>query len=153
MTQLELTINQTSVTVDVDQASSLLDVLRNEVGLASPRFGCGKEQCGACRVTINNKLVYACTYPVGDATGQSITTVEGLGSSEDPHPLQQAVIARNAGQCGFCLSGILVTASKLLDENPAPSRRDVMEALDDHLCRCGAHNRIIDAILRAAAQR
>ena len=89
---------------------------------------------------------------MGEAAGQSITTVEGLGTPEDPHPLQQTVMDLNAGQCGFCLSGILITASKLLDENPAPERGDVMAALDDHLCRCGAHNRIIDAILRAAGK-
>ena len=152
MTQMELTINQTPVTLDVDPTTSLLDVLRNEVGLASPRFGCGKEQCGACRIKIDNKLVYACTHSMGEAAGQSITTVEGLGTPEDPHPLQQAVMDLNAGQCGFCLSGILITASKLLDENPAPERGDVMAALDDHLCRCGAHNRIIDAVLRAAGK-
>ena len=102
---------------------------------------------------IDNKLVHACTHSMAEAAGQSITTVEGLGTPENPHPLQQAVMDLNAGQCGFCLSGILVTASKLLDENPAPSRSDVMTALDDHLCRCGAHNRIIDAILRAADKR
>ncbi|MEM7363183.1 MAG: (2Fe-2S)-binding protein [Pseudomonadota bacterium] len=154
MTRLNLTVNQRDVSVEVDPATPLLDVLRNELGLVSPRFGCGQEQCGACRVRIGSNLIYACTTSVSEVaeTGDAISTVEGLGTIEAPHPLQQAFMDLNAGQCGYCLSGIMRTASALLEDNPAPTRSEVMTALDPHLCRCGAHNRIIDAILTVAAQ-
>ena len=149
MKTLNLIVNRREVSVAIDPKTPLLDVLRNELDLASPRFGCGEEQCGACRVKVGSHLMYACTTTVGEVQ-DAVTTVEGLGTLETPHPLQQAFMDLNAVQCGYCLSGILVTASALLNANSAPSRSDVMAALDAHLCRCGAHNRIINAILKAA---
>ena len=149
MKTLNLIVNRREVSVAIDPKTPLLDVLRNELDLTSPRFGCGEEQCGACRVIVGSHLMYACTTTVGEVQ-DAVTTVEGLGTLETPHPLQLAFMDLNAGQCGYCLSGILVTALALLNANPAPSRSDVMAALDAHLCRCGAHNRIINAILKAA---
>jgi nicotinate dehydrogenase subunit A len=144
-------VNGQPRTIEADEDTPLLAVLRNILGLRSARFGCGHEQCGACMVLIDGKPVYSCTQPVSTIAGMSITTVEGLGSSENPHPLQEAFIAEQAGQCGYCLSGIMMSAKALLDNNPAPSRAEIVAALDPHLCRCGSHLRIIRAVKRAAA--
>lgn len=130
--------------------ASLLDVLRNEFGLTATRFGCGAEACGACMVLIDGTPTYACTLPIDAIGNKAVTTLEGIGSAEHPHPLQQAFIDEQAGQCGYCLSGILISAKALLDRNPRPARADIAAALDKHLCRCGAHNRMIRAIERAA---
>ena len=148
MKTLNLIVNRREVSVAIDPKTPLLDVLRNELDLTSPRFGCGEEQCGACQVKVGSHLMYACTTTVNEVQ-DAVTTIEGLGKLETPHPLQQALMNLNAGQCGYCLSGILVTASALLNANSAPSRSDVIAALDALLCRCGAHNRIINAILKA----
>jgi nicotinate dehydrogenase subunit A len=129
----------------------LLDVLRNELRLMGTRFGCGLEQCGCCIVLIDGKPEKSCGRPIGTVAGRAVTTVEGLGSPGKPHPLQLAVLEEQAGQCGYCLSGILMSAKALLDRNPSPSRADIAEALDDNLCRCGAHNRIMRAVEKAAA--
>ena len=150
MRQHSFTVNGKPKTVTVDDDTPLLYVLRDELGLNSPRYGCGLEQCGACRVQLDDDLVYACTMPVREVTGDVIT-VEGFSrQGEKLHRLQESFLALNAGQCGYCLSGILVTAQHLLTHNPAPTRSDVQIALEPHLCRCGAHNRIIDAIMTAA---
>jgi nicotinate dehydrogenase subunit A len=150
---VEFIVNGRKAKVAVDGTTPLLAVLRNALGLAGSRFGCGLEQCGACMVLLDGEPVYACTREVGTVAGKAVTTVEGLANGENLHPLQQAFLAEQAGQCGYCLSGILMSAKALLDRNPRPTRADIVTALDKHLCRCGAHNRIIRAIERAAAGR
>ena len=148
---LRFVVNGRAVEIDADANAPLLELLRNGLGLRGSRFGCGLEQCGACMVLLDGEPVYACTLAAGAAAGRSVTTVEGLGTPEAPHPLQTAFLAEQAGQCGYCLSGILIAAKALLDRNPDPSRAEIAAALDRNLCRCGAHNRIIRAVTRAAA--
>jgi nicotinate dehydrogenase subunit A len=131
---------------------TLLAALRGPLGLSGPRFGCGEEQCGACMVLLDGTPAFACNLPVEAAAGRAVTTVEGLGSPDAPHPLQRAFIAEQAGQCGYCLSGILVSAAALLEREKAPTPAQVREALAPHLCRCGSHNRIVRAVLRAARE-
>ena len=145
----ELIVNGVAHRVEAPGSTLLLHVLRGKLGLVATRFGCGAEACGACMVLIENRPVNACTLPIDAIGTHAITTAEGLGRPDKPHPLQQAFIDEQAGQCGFCLSGILVSAKALLDANPTPSRADITIALDRHLCRCGAHNRIIAAVERA----
>jgi nicotinate dehydrogenase subunit A len=147
---VNFTLNGRRVGVAVEPTTPLLSILRNALGLTGSRFGCGLEQCGACMVLLDGEPVYACTREVATVAGKSVTTVEGLVNGETLHPLQQAILAEQAGQCGYCLSGILISAKALLDRNPRPTRADVVAALDKHLCRCGAHNRIIRAVERAA---
>lgn len=145
-------VNGRAVNVAVaHDETPLLDVLRNELRLTGTRFGCGLEQCGCCIVMIDGKPEKSCTFPVGTVAGRSVMTIEGLGTPERPHPLQQAFLEEQAGQCGYCLSGILMSAKALLDRNPSPSRSEIAKALDDNLCRCGTHNRIIRAVEKAAA--
>jgi nicotinate dehydrogenase subunit A len=138
--------------VEADPAASLLGVLRGQLGLTGTNFGCGANQCGACHVLIDGAAVASCDTPLWAATGKDIVTVEGLGTPERPHPLQLAFLAEQAGQCGYCLPGILISAAALLRRNPDPSDADVRAALDRNLCRCGAHNRIVRAVLRAARE-
>ena len=147
---IEFTVNGQSVRVDADGDAPLLSVLRDELGLRGTRFGCGTEQCGACMVLIDGEPAYACTCEVGTLGGKSITTVEGLGGNGALSPLQQAFLDEQAGQCGYCLSGILVSATALLNKNPKPSRADIVAALDAHLCRCGIHNRVVRAVQKAS---
>ena len=147
---VSLTLNGDSVTVDVEETTSLLDVLRNELGLTGPRFGCGAGECGTCAVLIDGEDRASCSIEIGNVAGRRVTTVEGIGTAQTPHPLQTAFIEKQAGQCGFCLSGLIVGAKALLDHNPSPTRADVAGALAWHLCRCGVHNRVIDAVLLAA---
>ena len=149
--RFDIAVNGASRTVDADGDTALLYVLRNTLGLKGSRFGCGHEQCGACMVLVDGKPTYACTLPVSAASGKRVTTIEGLGTADAPHPLQQALLSEQAGQCGYCLSGILISAAALLAGNPNPSRAEVVAALEPHLCRCGVHNRIVRAVLRAAA--
>jgi len=148
---VELSVNGRQVQVDTADDTPLLDVLRNHLDLKGARYGCGLEQCGSCMVLVDGQPVYACARDVGTAAGRSVTTLEGLGTAADPHPLQQAFLEEQAGQCGYCLSGIIISAKALLDRNPAPSRADIVAALDRHLCRCGAHPRILRAVEKAAA--
>jgi nicotinate dehydrogenase subunit A len=129
----------------------LLDVLRNALGLMGTRFGCGLEQCGCCTVLIDGHPEKSCAKPVWSVAGNTVTTIEGLGSEAKPHPLQQAFLDEQAGQCGYCLSGILVSAKALLDRNPQPTRAQIAQALDGNICRCGSHNRILRAVEKAAA--
>jgi nicotinate dehydrogenase subunit A len=147
---IALTINGEARSVHADDTATLLEVIRNEVGLTGTRYGCGAEQCGACAVLVDGVEKPACSLEVGAVEGRSITTIEGLGSPEQPHPLQTAMLEMQAGQCGYCLSGIIVGAKALLDANPSPTRADIASHLAWHLCRCGAHNRILDAVLLAA---
>lgn len=147
----ELVVNGERQRVETAADMPLIYVLRNALGLRGTRYGCGLEQCGACMVLIDGEPAYACTRAVDGAAGREIVTLEGFGSEDALHPLQQAFIDEQAGQCGYCLSGILISAKALLDRNPAPDRADIVEALDGHLCRCGSHPRIIRAVERAAA--
>ena len=125
----------------------LLYFLRNTLGLKGSRFGCGAEQCGACVVLVDGEPAYACTLPASAVDGRRVTTVEGLAQAGRPHPVQQALLEQQAGQCGYCLSGIVMRAVALLERNPRPTQDEVRAALDAHLCRCGSHNRIVRAIL------
>ncbi|MEA2738312.1 MAG: nicotinate dehydrogenase subunit [Acetobacteraceae bacterium] len=147
---IKLTVNGRDVTANTDATTPLLDVLRNHLGLKGSRYGCGLEQCGTCMVLIDGAAEYSCAREVGSVAGRHITTIEGLGTPEAPHPLQRAFLEEQAGQCGYCLSGIIVSAKALLDRNPEPTRADIVAALDKHLCRCGTHTRIIAAVQNAA---
>jgi nicotinate dehydrogenase subunit A len=144
-------VNGTTQKVEAAETVPLLEVLRNHLGLRGARYGCGLEQCGCCMVLVDGEPAYACTREVGTVANRDVTTIEGLGTLAEPHPLQQAFLDEQAGQCGYCLSGILISAKALLDRNPDPSRADIVAALDKHLCRCGAHQRILRAVERAAA--
>jgi nicotinate dehydrogenase subunit A len=150
MARISLNVNGKSRMVETDPATPLLYVLRNELDLHGPRFGCGLAQCGSCTVIVNGKAVRSCVTPVRTVQNQPITTLEGLGNVEKPHPLQQAFIDEQAVQCGYCMNGILMNAKVLLDKNPDPTDDQIKEALDPILCRCGTHLRIIRAIKRAA---
>ena len=150
--KIDFSVNCKAVSVSPDsEETPLLDVLRNELGLVNTRFGCGLEQCGCCMVLIDGAPEKCCTKPVWSVAGKEVITVEGLGSSEHPHPLQQAFLDEQAGQCGYCLAGILISAKALLDKNPKPSRAEIAQALDGNICRCGSHNRIMRAVEKAAA--
>ena len=145
-----LQVNGTSRSVDAEPDTPLLYVLRNDLGLNGAKYGCGLSQCGACTVLLDGKAVRSCVTPIGALGNSAITTIEGLGTIEQPHPLQQAFIAEQAAQCGYCSNGMIMSAKELLDRNPHPSEQDVRAALAGNLCRCGTHNRIIKAVLRAA---
>lgn len=152
MKTFDFTVNGRAVSVSLDnEETPLLAVLRNELGLMGTRFGCGLEQCGCCVVLIDGQPEKCCAKPVWSIAGKSVTTIEGLGSAEKPHPLQKAFLDEQAGQCGYCLSGIIVTAKALLDRNPQPTRAEIADALDGNICRCGSHNRILRAVEKAAA--
>ena len=148
----DFTVNGKPVSVALDnEETPLLNVLRNELGLMGARFGCGLEQCGCCMVLIDGVPEKCCAKPTWSVAGKSIVTIEGLGTPERPHPLQQAFLDEQAGQCGYCLSGIVITAKALLDKNPSPTRAEIAAALDGNICRCGTHNRIMRAVAKAAA--
>ena len=134
----------------VDDATPLLSVLRDEQGLSGPKFGCGQGECGACMVLVDGQPQTACNLPLWAVQGKQVTTLEGLGTPEQPHPLQTAFIDERAAQCGYCVAGIITSAAALLQQQAAPSREQIVQALDKHLCRCGAHNRMIRAVQRAA---
>ena len=152
MTQFDFSVNGKAVSVALDnEATPLLNVLRNELGLMGTRFGCGLEQCGCCMVLIDGAPVKSCNREVSTLAGKNVTTVEGLGTAARPHPLQQAFLDEQAGQCGYCLAGILISAKALLEKNPSPTRKEIALALDGNICRCGSHNRIMRAVEKAAA--
>lgn len=146
-----LTVNGQPVSLDLPDGTNLLDALRSVLGLTGSRFGCGAGQCGACMVLLDGSAQPSCTLPLWAVAGKAVTTVEGLGTRDRPHPLQTAFLAHQAGQCGYCLAGILVSAAGLLRRVSKPSEAEVRQALDRNLCRCGAHNRIVRAVLSAAA--
>ena len=152
METTSLTVNGRPVTVTADGDTPLLDILRNHLGLLGTKFGCGQEQCGCCMVLIDDRPEKSCGKALSTVAGKAITTIEGLGTQERPHPLQQAFLDEQAGQCGYCLSGILISAKALLDRNLAPSRAEIAAALDNNICRCGTHVRILRAVERAAAR-
>lgn len=136
---------------DADEQTPLLSVLRDELNLSGPKFGCGQGECGACVVLVDGQPQTSCNLPLWSVQGKQVVTLEGLGTPEHPHPLQTAFIEENAAQCGYCVAGIVTAAAALLQRNPDPSREQITQALDKHLCRCGAHNRMIRAVQRAAA--
>jgi nicotinate dehydrogenase subunit A len=150
MASVGFTVNGRSVEVEADRDTPLLDVLRNRLGLVGTKFGCGLEQCGCCMVLIDGEPVKSCGRALSTVAGRAVVTIEGLGSRDRPHPLQQAFLDEQAGQCGYCLPGILISAKALLDRNPTPSRAEIAAALDDNICRCGSHVRILRAVQRAA---
>jgi aerobic-type carbon monoxide dehydrogenase small subunit (CoxS/CutS family) len=147
---LRFVVNGRPVSLSIDGSTPLLSVLRDDLDLRGSKFGCGTEQCGACMVLIDGNPDYSCSREAATVEGRSVTTVEGLSGTGGLHPLQQALLDEQAGQCGYCLSGILISAAALLAKNPAPSRADIVAALDPHLCRCGIHNRVIRAVQKAA---
>ena len=146
---MDLTVNGSLRRVDADPDTPLLDVLRNDLGLRGSRFGCGLGLCGACAVLVDGRSVNSCDTPLWAVEGRTVTTVEGLARDGRPHPVQQAVLDEQAGQCGFCLSGMVVTAAALLAEQPQPDEATAAAALDRHLCRCGIQRRMVAAVVRA----
>ena len=150
--KLALCVNGREREARAAPSATLLSVLREEVGLTATRFGCGTEQCGACVVLMDGTPIYSCTLPASAAAGRSITTLEGLAPEGSATPLQRALIAAQAAQCGYCIPGIAMRATALLASSPDPSEDEVRSALDPHLCRCGSHNRIVRAVLAAARE-
>jgi len=153
MSVISLTVNGRSHRVDVDPATPLLYVLSDDLGLRGPKFGCGLGQCGACAVIVRGRAVRSCVTPVNTVAGAEITTLEGLGTIEHPHPIQQAFIEEQAAQCGFCLNGVILTAKAFLDQNPRASEDEVQRALSTVLCRCFTHARMFRAIKRYQEKR
>ncbi len=145
-------INGQPCTQALDGKRTLLSVLRDELGLSGPKFGCGQGECGACMVLVDGQPQTACNLPLWAVEGKSVVTLEGLGTPASPHPLQTAFIEQRAGQCGYCVAGIVTSAAALLAKQPRPSREDIVQALDKHLCRCGAQQRMVRAI-QCAAER
>ncbi|HWC79224.1 MAG TPA: (2Fe-2S)-binding protein [Pseudonocardiaceae bacterium] len=150
---ITLRVNGAEREVHTEPDTSLLTALRNHLGLTGARFGCGLSLCGSCTVLVDGDPVYACDTPVWSVRGRAITTVEGLAGPDRPHAVQRAFIAEQAAQCGYCVSGIVLRAAALLEREPQPDEARVREALDPSLCRCGAHNRMVRAVLRAAEDR
>ena len=149
-TDIQFTLNGRPASVRVDPEQSLLDVLRNTLGLKASRLGCGLGQCGACTVILGDHAVTSCDTPMWSVAGKSVTTLEGLGTRSAPHPLQAAFIEEQALQCGYCTSGMLMRAAALLKRDPHPSEDDIKAALEGNLCRCGVQNRVVAAVKRAA---
>jgi nicotinate dehydrogenase subunit A len=147
---ISLRVNGSQRSVPADADTPLLYVLRNDLELNGAKFGCGLAQCGACTVLLDGRAVRSCVTEIGTVGEAEITTIEGLGTVDKPHPLQQAFIDAQAVQCGYCINGMIMTAKDLLDQNPHPTAAEVREALAQNLCRCGTHNRIVRAVLRAA---
>jgi len=149
---IDFKLNGNDVSVDVDPLTPLLEVLRNDLELNGPKFGCGLAQCGACAVLLDGTSLRSCVMPVQSVAGKEIMTLEGLGTETSPHPLQAALIELQALQCGFCASGIITTAAAFLERNPSPTVDEIKQALSGHLCRCGAQPRMVKAVARAAGR-
>ncbi len=149
---ITLVVNGQRRTVDVSPHAMLLYVLRNDLGLNGPKFGCGLAQCGACMVIMDGDAIPSCVTTVGEASGREIITLEGLGTVEKPHPLQRAFIEEQAAQCGYCINGMIMTSKALLDRTPNPTEQDIRKALEPVLCRCGTHMGIVRAVQRAAKE-
>jgi nicotinate dehydrogenase subunit A len=152
MSSVALKVNGRSHTLDVDPATPLLFVLSDDLALRGPKFGCGLGQCGACTVLIRGRAVRSCVTPVGTVNGADITTIEGLGTVERPHPIQKAFIEEQAAQCGFCLNGVMLTAKAFLDQTPKADEPAIQQALSGVLCRCFTHTRMLRAITRYARE-
>jgi nicotinate dehydrogenase subunit A len=153
MSTLHLTVNGRAHTVEIDPATPLLYVLSDDLALRGPKFGCGLGQCGACTVIARGRAIRSCVTPVSSVAGAEITTLEGLGTSDKPHPIQQAFIDEQAAQCGFCLSGVILTAKAFIDQNPKAGEGEIQQALSGVLCRCFAHTRMLRAIKKYAETR
>jgi nicotinate dehydrogenase subunit A len=153
MSSIALKVNGQSHTVDVDPTTPLLYVLSDDLALRGPKFGCGLGQCGSCTVIIGGRAVRSCITPVSTLNGAEVTTLEGLGTIEKPHPLQKAFIDEQAAQCGFCLSGVILTAAALIDQNPKATDADIQQTMSAVLCRCFAHTRMLRAIKRYAQEK
>ncbi len=151
--KIPLRVNGRAAMVDVDPATPLLYILRNDLRLDGPKFGCGLGQCGACTVLAGGKPIHSCSTPVSAAAASEIVTLEGLGTLQHPHPIQQAFIDEQAAQCGYCISGVILTAKAFLDKTPNPTDEQIRTALAGVLCRCGTHLEIIRAVKRAAQHR
>ena len=147
---MQLSVNGKSVDVEVDSSTTRLEVLRNDLGLSGPRFGCGLGQCGACTVLLNGTPIRSCVTPVSAIQGNEVTTIEGLGTLDSLHKVQAAFIDEQAAQCGYCANGMVMSASALLERNPSPTDQEIRQALDSYLCRCGTHTRIIKAVKKAS---
>jgi nicotinate dehydrogenase subunit A len=152
MPGIRFRLNGAEVFVDADPDTSLLTILRGKFGITGAHFGCGAGECGACNVMVGDRAVTACDTPLWSVANKEVVTIEGLGNAERPHPLQRAFIAEQALQCGYCVSGVLISAAALLQRNPDPAPEEIKAALDRNLCRCGSHNRMVRAVLRAAAE-
>ncbi|WP_407118270.1 (2Fe-2S)-binding protein [Bradyrhizobium sp. LMG 9283] len=152
MPSLQFRLNGAAIAVDADPDQMLLDVLRGQLGVTGSHFGCGAGGCGACHVMVNDRGMTSCDMPMWSVADKDVVTVEGLGTVQQPHPLQRAFISEQAMQCGYCVSGILISAAALLKRNPSPTEAEVRAALDRNLCRCGSHNRMVRAVLRAASE-
>ena len=152
MPTIRFQLNGAPVAVDADPDQTLLDVLRGRLDITSPHFGCGAGECGACYVMVGDRAMASCDMPMWSVAGKDVVTLEGLGTTEQPHPLQRAFISGQAMQCGYCVSGILISAAAMLKRNPSPTEAEIRAALDRNLCRCGSHNRMVRAVLRAAAE-
>ena len=153
MSAITLKVNGRSHALDLDPSMPLLYALSDDLELRGPKFGCGLGQCGACTAIVNGAAIRSCVTPVGAVAGQEITTLEGLGTPQKPHPIQQAFIAEQAAQCGFCLNGVILTAKAFLDKNPKATPAQIQQALSTVLCRCFSHNRMHAAIERYARER
>ena len=147
-----LKVNGAARRVTVEPDTPLLYILRNDLELNGPRFGCGLAQCGACTVLVDGKATRSCVTPVSTLGAKAVTTLEGLGSAERPHPLQKAFIEEQAAQCGYCTNGMILTAKALLDKSPRPTEAQIRKALAANLCRCGTHNRIVRAVQRVVKE-
>jgi nicotinate dehydrogenase subunit A len=152
MSEVKLKVNGRDHRLDVDPKTPLIYVLRNDLGLTGTKSGCGLEQCGACKVLVDGQAVYSCSTPAGSFENRQITTIEGIGTPADLHPIQEAFVAERAAQCGYCIPGMVVAAKALLDADPNPSEAAVREALSGNLCRCGTYPQILKAVLRAARE-
>src|SRR5919201_2910232 len=152
MPTIRFHLNGAATAVEADPDQALLDVLRSRLGVTGPHFGCGANECGACYVMVGDRAIASCDMPMWSVADKEVVTVEGLGTEGQPHPLQSAFIAEQAMQCGYCVSGILISAAALLKRNPSPTEAEVRAALDRNLCRCGSHNRMVRAVLRAASE-
>jgi nicotinate dehydrogenase subunit A len=153
MARITLTVNGRPQTADIDESTPLLYVLSDELTLNGPKFGCGLGQCGACTVIVKGQAIRSCITPVTSVAGGEVTTLEGLGTPEKPHPIQQAFITEQAAQCGFCLSGVILAGKALVDRNPKPTDEQIHQALSGVLCRCFGHSRMVAAIKRYASER
>ena len=149
---ITFTLNGKPVSVTTDNQRPLLWVLRTDFGLTGTKYGCGQSICGACTVLVDNKAVRSCVYPIRNAEGREVVTIEGLSNNGTLHPIQEAFVKHDALQCGFCTPGMILAAYSLLYENPQPTREEIIQGMNNNLCRCGAHTRIVDAILDAAEQ-
>ena len=152
MPTIQFQLNGAATAADVDPDRTLLDVLRGRLGVTGTHFGCGAGECGACHVMVDGRAMTSCDMPMWSVADKDVVTVEGLGTVDAPHPLQRAFISEQAMQCGYCVSGVLISAAALLKRNPTPTEAEVRAALDRNLCRCGSHNRMVRAVLRAAAE-